>query len=174
MNEKLFASSVCRFEAARGRSLYTPKYEGHATVGGEYPGRGMSYSGRAVVLRRPSVVEAGRRDVVSVGTRVCRQRSHLSGRATAWVEHYDRLGAVLGGSSMHVRPSYDEFKPQTVAAAGLSIWSSSSSCRCIISGAYPNLICQVRLRCLSSHLRRHSFVGFKFTRYFKSALELGI
>lgn len=169
----LFAGIVCRFEAARGRSLYMPKYEERATVGGEYPGRGMSYSGRAVALRRPSVIEVGRRDVVSVGTRVCRQRSHLSGRATAWVEHYDRLRAVLGGSSMHVRPSYDEFEPQAVAAAGLSIWSSSSSCRCIISGAYSSLICQVRLRCLSSHLRSHTYISSSFTRYSKSALNPG-
>ena len=117
----LIAGIVCRFEAARNKSLYMPKCEGHATVGGEYPGKGTSYSGRAVELRRPSVIEAGRRDVVSVGTRVCRQRSHLSGRAAAWVEHYDRLRAVLGGSSMHVQPSYDRFEPQAVDAAGLSI-----------------------------------------------------
>lgn len=61
-------------------------------MGGIWPGRmgrATCYSARATALR-PSVVAA---NVVS-GFRVCRQQSHLSGRAAAWVGRNDSLRAV--------------------------------------------------------------------------------
>lgn len=62
-------------------------------MGGDWPGkigRATCYSARATALRRPSVVAAR---VVS-GLRVCRQQSHLSAHAAAWVECNGSLRAV--------------------------------------------------------------------------------
>ena len=84
-------------------------------------GRATCYSARAIALMRLSVIEGARRVVVNGGTRVCRQRSHLSGRAAAWVKRNDRLRAVLGGSSMHVQPSCDEFERRLLPPSSVKL-----------------------------------------------------
>jgi hypothetical protein len=81
----------------------------------------MCDSARATALMR---IVRDRRVEVNGGTRVCRQQSHLSGRAAAWVGSSGRLRAVLGGSSMHVQPSCDKFDDGCCRRFPCQAWSS--------------------------------------------------
>lgn len=92
-------------------------------MGGERPGsrrRAMCDSAaRATALMRPPVGEGARRVEENGGTRVCRQQSHLSGRAAAWV------GAVAGSAQSWVAAlcmcSHPAMNSTTVAAADFHV-----------------------------------------------------
>ncbi len=111
-----------------GPPLYAPRFAGRAAVGGECPSslrRATCYSARATGLRRPFVMKAARRIVV-YGVRVCRQQSHLSGRAAAWVERSDRLSARSRMAALCMC-SHSAIIRATVAAAIFTVSSIKTS-----------------------------------------------